>query len=107
MTTVGFFVLAGLFAMKILWNLAVPYFLATSAFRSPENRGKGISLMPAVEVIFLGGAVVLSYFRGSAWPWNAAGVALIGAAMIIGSYAHMVVAGGLAGWIAEKHRDRH
>jgi len=105
-TTVAFIAVAGLFLMKILWNLTVPYALAARAFGTKQSRASGISLIPGVEAVLLTVAVLLSLVRGAAWPWNPGGVALIGMAMIIGSYVHLVVAGAIAGWAARRLRGR-
>ena len=105
MITVMFVVVAVLFSIKITWNLAVPYALAARALRGDRSQSKGISLMPFVEIVLLLAALVLSLIRCSAWPWSAGGVIFIGMSMVIGSYVHLVVAGGIAGWIARRLRD--
>lgn len=107
MSTVGFVLVAVLFCLKLLWNIAIPYALAARAFKSKPGQANGISLIPFVEIVLLLAAVVLSAFRSLAWPWSSAGVAFIGMAMIVASYVHMVVAGSLAGWIARWLRNRH
>lgn len=100
--TVLFAVVALLFSAKILWNLTVPYALAAKAYRGSWTGG--ISLMPMVEIALLLVALVLSFVRRRPWPWSVEGVALLGAVMVVGSYVHLVVAGGLAGWIAQRLR---
>ena len=92
-------VVVAFFCAKILWNLAIPYRLAAWP-RSDEE--KGISLMPMLEVLLLGIALLLSLV--DQWPWNPARIALIGALVIVGSYIHFLLAGMLAGWLASKIR---
>jgi hypothetical protein len=98
-------VVAALFAIKILWNLAVPYSLFLE-----RNSEHGISLMPGVEVLLLAALGILSCFDGgSLWSWTTGETLLIGSAIIAAAYAHMYVAGILLGgtvWLLSKLRKR-
>ena len=44
------YVLLGLFGLKILWNLCVPYESAWKMARGGRRRSEGITLMPGVEI---------------------------------------------------------
>jgi hypothetical protein len=96
---------AALFAIKILWTLAVPYSLALR--KHPE---RGISLMPGIDVILLAVLVILSCFAGgSLWSWTTSKTLLIGLAIIATAHAHVYVAGILLGgtvWLRSKLRKR-
>lgn len=92
------FAVTGLFlvivACKVLWNLAVPYALAPAG--RPE--GRGISLMLGVEWVALGlAALSAGVSDGARWIEDAAIVGLVGAAVILASYLHFVIAGMVLG----------
>lgn len=107
MIDVVFFVVTGLFFAKILWNLGVPYALAAQAFRANrEDNERGISLMPIVDVALLVLLLILSFLRDAPRPWNPGGVALFGTILFVGSYIHLLVVGGAAGWLVRKFRDK-
>jgi hypothetical protein len=96
-----------LFLMKILWNITVPYTLAVRAFRARGDESRRISLMPFVELALLGIAAGLSLLgSGSAWSWGIGMTVLLGGAIAVASYVHLVVAGAIAGWVVRKLRAR-
>jgi hypothetical protein len=107
MTRVVFFVLAGLFCLKILWNLTVPYMIARRSFRSEGSKPKGVTLMPIVEVVLLGASVALAVPMRADWPLSPRGVLSWGALILVGSYIHLFVVGSIAGWIAQVLRKRN
>lgn len=96
MSNLPFLVLGALFAAKILENLAVPYILATRP-TGPGGKPRGVALMPGIELALFAAMLGLPFFGLSPWPLRS--VALIGAAVIVASYVHLVVAGIVAGWI--------
>ncbi len=106
MTNCAFWVVTALFSLKILWNFLVPYVLAMRKLRSHGAMLPGISLMPLVELFLLALAICLSWSGALVWPRDPSLVALVGGAMCIGSYLHLVVAGTAAGWIGAKILSR-
>jgi hypothetical protein len=101
------YIVAGLFAIKIIWNLIVPYDLAIKSLRAKDGRRPGTSLMPLVELGLLGGIAALSSVDGRAlWSWTVGRTLFVGVTIIIASYTHMLVAGILAGWIISRIRKR-
>lgn len=91
-------VVTGLFlvlvACKVLGNLGVPYALAAAG----RSEGRGISLMPAVEWVALGlAAASPGVSDGTRWIEDAAIVGIGGAAVIVASYLHFVIAGMVLG----------
>lgn len=103
MINIPFFIFACLFAVKIIDNLTVPYRLATRP-TGPGGEPSGISLMPMVEVALFVIMEVLSLLGFS--PYAPKVVAIIAIAAIVGSYAHLVVVGAVAGWVASFWHDR-
>lgn len=89
-----------LLACKVLWNLGVPYALAAAG----RSEGRGISLMPAVEWGALGlAAASAEISEGARWIDDAMIVGIGGAAVIVASYLHFVVAGMVLGrWRARR-----
>jgi hypothetical protein len=99
-------VLAAAFALKILWNLGVPYWLAVKAYRSVDGMPGGVSLMAMFEVVLLlcmtGIAAGLDEGGLVTPKW----VALIGGAMVIGSYVHLFLVGSFLSWAVVRSRRR-
>ncbi|HEX8109190.1 MAG TPA: hypothetical protein VF516_15760 [Kofleriaceae bacterium] len=101
------FIVTGLFLMKILWNVTVPYTLAVRSFRAKDGESRGISLLPFVELALLGVAAGLSLTeRGSPWSWSIGTTVLVGGAIAVASYVHLIIAGAIAGWVVKKLRAR-
>jgi len=100
------FIVAAAFLMKILWNFAVPYILAVRSLRAGADEFSRVSLMPYLELGLLAIAAVLSLLdHGSPWPWGVGMTALVGGALVVASYVHLVVAGAIAGWVVKRLRD--
>jgi Flp pilus assembly pilin Flp len=92
--------------MKILWNLTVPY-TTVARISSPERSdARGTSLMPLIEIGLLAVAVALFIPGTHHWPWTPTGIAAVGGAVVVGSYVHLAVVGGVVGWIASRWRHR-
>jgi len=106
MITMAFGLAAGLFCMKILWNLVVPYALAVRAYKERDVPSKGVSLMPMVDVVLLAACVALAFITRATWPWSPGGVLILGGGALIGSYLHLILVGGIAGWAAHALRRR-
>lgn len=99
-------IISVLFSVKILWNLTIPYTMATCP-AIDGARTRGISLMPYLEVALLGVVVGLAALKtDSRWPWDAGRTAWFGLAIIVASYVHLVAAGAIVGWITSKRLRR-
>jgi len=73
-----------LFCWKLLENMFIWVTLSRELKRHPEqNKSRGHSLMPYAEVLFLAMIVLISLFIESV---SSVKIALIGTAMIVGSY---------------------
>jgi len=101
--TIIFNIIIGLFAMKILWNLIIPYDMACRKLNSKGRKIGGVSLMPYLEcgllLLAIGAAALCT---GQNWFKSPINVAIMGALAIIISYVHMIFVGMVAGWIIEK-----
>ena len=94
------YILLGLFGLKILWNLTIPYDLAWRGLRSAGQKTSSITFMTFVEVCLLLlaiGAAALS--DGQNWFQSPKNIAIWGGLAIVASYVHLVVVGMIAGWI--------
>lgn len=102
--TVVLWIVVGIFCLKIIWNLGVPYELLRRRFyKSPKKQGGGISMMIFVEIFLLVVAIVLSAIaQGDSWMHSPKKVALWGGIALVGSYVHLLVAGMFCGWLATK-----
>ena len=100
-----FYISAGLFLAKLLWNQGVPYDLAWRSWKSGGKSLGGISLMPLVEVCLLLMAIGTSaLYGGKIWLPTPKQVAIWGAVAIMISYLHMAIAGFLMGWIVARSK---
>lgn len=101
------FLVTGLFLLKIFWNVTVPYMLAVRSFRTKDGESRGISLLPFVELALLGISAGLSLTEhGSPWSWSIGTTLLVGGAITVASYAHLIVAGAVAAWVVKKLHAR-
>jgi hypothetical protein len=94
--TAAFAIVAVLFCLKILWNFSVPYVLVNAP------AGRGISLLPVVELVLLGIGVTVAAFEP--WHYGTRRVVLWGLGLTVGSYLHMLIAGFLVGWLTRGRR---
>lgn len=95
-------VIIGLFLLKIMWNLLVPYELTRRRFR--EDGEPGIPLFTVLELLLLTVAVLTSALTGqqdSFHPWR---ILVYGLTAILFSYVHLVIVCVLGGWIASFYR---
>jgi hypothetical protein len=105
--TIVLYVLAGLFCLKILWNLCVPYALALRPIKASTGATRGISLMPAVEVALLRLTAAAAALASGSTPFHSLkNVAVVGTIAVVGSYVHVMLMGMLVGWVAENVRRR-
>ena len=85
----------GLFLLKLLWNVCVPYHLIRLTREKP---GSGISVFTILEVVLLAGAIGLA-FLADAPALGPQRLAAFGAAAIVLSYVHMYLVGAAhAAW---------
>lgn len=97
--------IAGLFCIKIIWNLGVPYVLLSRPLDTKTGRSSGISMATSVELFFLVLAVGLSALAtGDTWLHSPLKVAFYGVLAIIGSYIHLVIVGIIGGWIVSRSK---
>jgi len=100
MITPILYILLGLFSLKILWNLALPYKMALMLLRCAGQKTSRVTFMTFVEIGFLLlsiGAAALS--DGGNCFHSPRNIALWGALAIVASYVHLIVAGMIAGWV--------
>jgi hypothetical protein len=94
-------VFVGLLCLKLLWNVVVPFELASRPV------GSGVSLMPYLEVALWFMAVAASVLAsGTSWLHRPANVAVWGLVAIVGSYVALFVIGfllGAARWMLRRN----
>lgn len=95
-----------LFALKIAWNLSVPYVLAYRSWRK-GGEASSSSLMPVLEVALWLLALLLSFtvdserlVHSSIW------IGIGGLAVILLSLVHFVVVGAALGWVIGRREQR-
>lgn len=95
-------------AVKLIWNLGVPFVLIRRAKANPAFSTSGISMSTEVEVALLFIAIFLSALStGEAWVNKPLAVAGWGVTAIFFTYAHLVIAGAVGGWlVARKNRNK-
>ncbi len=93
--SMGLFVLAGVFFLKVAWNLTVPFELA----RRRDERA-GISLMPVEIGVWVLWLLLAFFSDGDGWWQSPKKVAVWGGIAILGSYAAMMPLGAGLGLLA-------
>jgi hypothetical protein len=94
---IGFWLLAALLVLKILWNLLVPYVLARQMWKSPTGRSQSVSMFTGVEVIIVllaGLASWISSLQGYLAPRY---VVTVGILATVVSYVHFFCVAIVAG----------
>ena len=94
-----------LFALKILWNLRVPYVMLAIMWRrrpgDPESRGA--SVLPLVEWPLLAGWVALAaVIDADLWVYDARVASRAGISVAIGSYVHFLIVASFGTWIISR-----
>jgi hypothetical protein len=109
MMTVIVFIVAGLFGLKIIWNVLTPFALALRALKS-SGKTKGISMAPLVEIGLLLLLIFLSAItNGTGLLHQPKIIALWGAFAVLGSYFLFIVLGITLGWLVaviQKRRNK-
>lgn len=105
--TIFFWFFAGLFGLKILWNILTPFSLARGLLKDCAKKTGGVTLMPFVEIALLIILIVFSAFSGnSAWFYRPLQVAFWGGVIIVGSYILFIVLGISLGWLVSQIKKR-
>lgn len=99
--SMGLFVLAGVFFLKVAWNLTVPFVLA----RRKDERA-GISLMPVEIGVWVLWLLLAFFSDGDGWWQTPKMVAVWGGVAILGSYAGMMALGAVLGALAAARAKR-
>jgi len=82
-----FYILAGLFVVKLIWNMGVPIDIFIRTRRGQIKPGSGVSLMLPVEVALLVMLFICSFFlKHDSFFYQPVGVLIIGGGGIIFSY---------------------
>lgn len=96
MMSVVLCVVAGLFFLKLAWNVLIPLDLARRARGSQSDKPAGTSLMPYVEIALWLVWLLLAFFsRGSGWLHSPKMVAILGGCAILASYLGFAIVGPL------------
>jgi hypothetical protein len=103
-----FAIFAAMFALKIIWTLGLPYWLSLKAYRDVTRSPAGVSLMPGVEVVPLLCMTAAAALVHEVWGLTPSAVALIGSAVMVGSYVHLFLVSFALRWlIGFMHRRRN
>ena len=99
-----FYIAAGLFVLKLIWNVGVPVDMFLR--RGQMKNGSGVSLMPSIEVALMITLFICSFFiDGNTFHYRPIGVLLMGSGSIALSYILMLVIGRILKEVAN-HRGR-
>lgn len=99
-----FVILSIPFLAKVCWNLGLAFGVVLDAFRGiRRDPTRGVSLMPFVDLGSLCIATLASLANVQEfWFMRPTGIAALGAGMVIGSYALLLVAGWCTGRIQRR-----
>ena len=91
----------GLFALKIIWNLTVPYRLLGRLKKYEKGQEReGISLSPGIEIFLLLLAIFLSWLsNGNEFINRPFRVLALAGGALLASYVHFFVVGMIGGWL--------
>lgn len=96
-------------ALKILWNLLLPYSLFWQLVKTKEERTQAVSVMPFLELILGCVVVVLALIiPGGGWNQNAGTLLMIVSLAVVGSIIHFFIIGFIGGALASflgKHQN--
>lgn len=99
MITTVLFIVAGMFFLKIAWNILTPFVLAQRLLIADSGKSSGISMSPYIEICLWLLLMIISIFSGgSDWLHNPKKIAVWGIATIAGSYVILAVLGYVLGW---------
>lgn len=107
MITFALYVLLGLFALKILWNLTLPYKMAAMLSKCAGQRTSTVTFMTFVEIVLLLLAIgTAALSDGKNWLHSPKNIAVWGGVAIVISYVHLVIMGMILGWIISSLKKR-
>ena len=89
-------------ALKIGWNLRVPYVMLgiMRRHRSRDAEPRGVSVLPLVEVPLLVSWITLAAMIDAGfWVYDARIAAVAGIAAVVGSYLHFLIVALLGTWV--------
>ena len=102
MTVAVWFVL-GMLAIKLIWNLGVPFELLRRVLANPNSITSGISLSTEIEIILLFVATGLSAAStGQSWVNRPLAVAGWGVVAIVFTYVFMCVVIAIGMWLIKR-----
>ena len=102
MMSVVLCIVAGLFFLKLAWNVLIPIDLARRARGSQSDKPAGTSLMPYVEIALWLVWLLLAFFsRGSGWLHSPKMVAILGGSAILAFYLGFASVGLVLGWASK------
>jgi hypothetical protein len=103
--TIMLWLVLGVLALKLIWNLGVPFVLLKRLRSNPESRTSRISMSTAIETVLLIIAIGLTALStGETWVNKPLVVAGWGVAAIIFTYVHLGVVGAIGGWLITRKR---
>ena len=86
--SMGLLILAGVFFLKVAWNLTVPFALVRR-----EDERSGVSLMPVEIGVWVVWLLLACFSDGDGWWQSPKKVAVWGGVALLGSYAGMMALG--------------
>ena len=102
MMSVVLCVVAGLFFLKLAWNVLIPLDLARRARASKSGKPVGTSLMSYLEIALWLLWLLLAFFSvGSGWLHSPKMVAILGGCAILASYLGFAIVGLVLGWASK------
>ncbi len=102
-----FVITAGLFFLKIVWNILIPFDLAWRFFAAESDEPVGTSLMPYVEIgLWLFSMVFALFDNGSGWVPNWKKIAVWGGGAILLSYMIFAALCLALGWFAANLKNK-
>jgi Kef-type K+ transport system membrane component KefB len=103
--TILLWLVLGVLALKLIWNLGVPFVLLKRLRENPESQISGISMATVVEIALLLVAIGLSAMvTGESWVNRPLAVAGWGVTAIVFTYIHLGIIGAIGGWFIMRNR---
>lgn len=98
----------GLFFLKIVWNLTIPYRLLRRLWKHEKGQERrGISLSLGIEVSLLLLATLFSWVSSGKDAINQPfSVLTFGGCVAIASYVHFFIVGAIGGWLITNLKAR-
>jgi len=98
------FLFSGLFFLKLIWNVLIPFELVKNYL---QEKHSAITLMPFVEILLFFLIVILSlFYKGNGYFGSTKRVLLHGTGLIVLSYSLLFLLGIMIGWFVEKYKSK-